>query len=167
MHQAHTPESNELAISVEPARFQDLHAVAAIQREAFRPGLAYSRFALLVLWALPIATFLIARDPSTGEVLGNVITDRYRGNTRIVNIAVAERARRRGVGRQLLRAVEQRYPEGNIVLAVEQGNVAAQRLYENEGYLRIAVTRDYYGINNHGYTMKKVRRNQPTSITSP
>ncbi len=167
MHQAHTPDHPELTVIVEPARFGDLRAIAAIQREAFRPGLAYSRVALALLWALPIATFLVARDAATSNILGNVITDRYRGNTRIVNIAVAMGARRRGIGRELLRALDQYCPEGDIVLAVEQRNITAQRLYEHEGYIQTAMIRDYYGVNNHGYTMKKVRRNLPGSVTSP
>lgn len=169
MHQARTPEQTETALTVvvEPAGFGDLGAVAAIQRESFRPGLAYSRVALMLLWALPIATFLVARDSATGDIVGNVITDRYRGNTRIVNIAVARDARRRGSARQMLWAIDQQCPEGDIVLAVEESNLAAQRLYEREGYIRTSVNRDYYGVNNHGYTMKKVRRNRPVSVTSP
>jgi ribosomal protein S18 acetylase RimI-like enzyme len=166
-----TPVSNHtrtaLTVVVEPAGFGDLGAVAAIQRESFRPGLAYSRVALMLLWALPIATFLVARDSATGDIVGNVITDRYRGNTRIVNIAVARDARRRGIARQMLWAIDQQCPEGDIVLAVEESNLAAQRLYEREGYIRTSVNRDYYGVNNHGYTMKKVRRNRPASVTSP
>ena len=154
-------------ITVDDVRFGDLAAVAAIQRGAFRPGLAYSRFALVVLWLLPSATFLVARDAHTDEVLGNLITDRYRGNTRIVNIAVVKEARRQGIGRQLIRMLDKRCPEGDIVLSVEASNVTAQRLYEEEGFVRTAVTRDYYGPGNHGYTMKKPRRSGPVSVTAP
>jgi len=167
MHQANTPDPTELPVIIQPARFQDIRMVGTIQREAFRPGLAYSRFALVVLWALPIATFLVARDAGTGDVVGNIICDLHQGNVRVVNVAVAKRVRRGGIGSQLLREVDQRFPDGDIVLAVEQENLAAQRLYEHEGFLRIAITRDYYGINHHGYTMKKIRRNRPASITSP
>src|SRR5690606_7528753 len=119
-------------ITIDTARFRDILPVAAIQRDAFRPGLAYSRFALTVLWLLPAATFLVARDAHTGEVLGNLITDRHRGNTRIVNIAVARHARRQGIGRQLLRVLDERCPEGDVVLSVEATNTSAQRLYEEE-----------------------------------
>ncbi|HYH12671.1 MAG TPA: GNAT family N-acetyltransferase [Thermomicrobiales bacterium] len=154
-------------ITIDQARFRDLLAVAAIQRDAFRPGLAYSRFALVVLWLLPAATFLVARDAGTGEVLGNLITDRHRGNTRIVNIAVAKHARRQGIGRRLLRVLDERCPEGDIVLSVEASNTSAQRLYEEEGFVRTAVTRDYYGPGHHGYTMKKPRRSRSVSVTAP
>lgn len=154
-------------VTIDNARFRDISAVATIQRDAFRPGLAYSRFALFVLWALPAATFLVAKDAHSGEVVGNLITDRHRGNTRIVNIAVARHARRQGVGRQLLRELYERCPDEDIVLSVEASNTSAQRLYEDEGFVRTAVTRDYYGPGHHGYTMKKPRRSRTVSVTAP
>ena len=165
MHQQSEQPSRRIAI--EPARFRDLSAVARIQRDAFRPGLAYGRFALIVLWMLPAATFLVARDTASGAVVGNLIADRYRGNTRIVNIAVAKDARRQGIGRQLLRTLDSCCPEGDVVLSVEADNISAQRLYEQEGYIRTAMTRDYYGPGRHGYTMKRHRREVPVSVTMP
>jgi ribosomal protein S18 acetylase RimI-like enzyme len=154
-------------IIVAPARLGDIAAVARIQRESFRPGLAYSRFALALLWLLPITSFFVARDASTGEVLGNLITDRLNGNTRIINIAVAPHARRQGVGRQMLREIDQCCPEGDVMLSVEVENTAAQRLYEQEGYVRTTISRDYYGAGRHGYIMKRPRRARATSITAP
>lgn len=167
MHQEHNRNATTTATTVEPVAFRDLSAVARIQRESFRPGLAYGRFALITLWLLPLATFLVARDTVTGEVLGNIIADRQQGSTRIINIAVAPRVRRQGLGRQLLHALYERCPDGDVVLAVEQVNTAAQRLYEAEGFVRTAAMRDYYGRGHHGYTMRKVRRDQRTSITAP
>lgn len=165
MHQP-TPQPSR-RIAIEPVHFRDLSAVVHIQRDSFRPGLAYGRFALVVLWLLPAATFLVARDAATGAVVGNLIADRYRGNTRVVNIAVAKDARRQGIGRQLLRALDGWCPEGDIVLSVEADNTSAQRLYEQEGYIRTAMMRDYYGPGRHGYTMKRHRRPQPVSVTAP
>lgn len=167
MHQAPKQAPITRKVTIKNARFGDLRAVAAIQRESFRPGLAYSTFALAMLWVLPIATFLVAREPETGKVVGNLITDRHRGNTRIINIAVARNARRQGIGRQMLRALDDCCPAGDIILSVEADNTSAQRLYEDEGYVRTAATRDYYGPGNHGYTMKRVRRVPNTSVTAP
>lgn len=153
-------------VRIAPASFRDLAAVAAIQREAFRPGLAYGRFALGLLWGLPTTTFLVARDATTGEILGNVITDRIGGNTRIANVAVARRARRAGIGSALMREVEARCAHGDLVLAVQAENTAAQRLYLREGYVRTSISRDYYGPGQDGYMMKKARRGS-TGITVP
>lgn len=165
MQQQHEQPSRRVEIA--PVRFGDLSAVAAIQRDAFRPGLAYGRLALVVLWLLPAATFLVARDAANGAVVGNLIADRFRSNTRIVNIAVAKDARRQGIGRQLLRSLDTWCPEGDVVLSVEADNTTAQRLYEQEGYIRTAMTRDYYGPGRHGYTMKRYRRPQQVSVTAP
>ena len=154
-------------VTIGKARLGDLRTVASIQRESFRPGLAYSLFALVTLWALPITTFLVARDRKTGEVLGNLISDGHRGNTRIVNIAVARSARRQGIARQMLRALDEYCPAGDVILSVEASNTSAQRLYEDEGYIRTATTRDYYGPGDHGYTMKRIRRAHNTSVTAP
>lgn len=167
MHAPQHSNRTDREITIATARLRDIPAVASIQRDAFRPGLAYSRFALVVLWLLPVTTFLVARDAATGEVLGNLITDRYRGNTRIVNIAVAKHARRQGIGRKLLRVLDERCPDGDIVLSVEADNATAQRLYEDEGYIRTAITRDYYGTGRHGYTMKRTRHHRPVSLTAP
>lgn len=167
MHQEYALDLSTTAVVIQPAGFRDLSAVINIQRESFRPGLAYGRFALIALWMLPMATFLVLKDPSNDEVLGNVIADRQGGNTRIINVAVGSRFRRQGLGRQLLRAIDQRCPHGDLVLAVEQANKAAQRLYEDEGFVRTASMRDYYGRGQHGYTMKKVRGARQTSISAP
>jgi [ribosomal protein S18]-alanine N-acetyltransferase len=163
----HPPSPEPRSIIITPARLGDISAVARIQRESFRPGLAYSRFALAFLWLLPMTSFLVARDASTGDVLGNLITDRLHGNTRIINIAVAQQARRQGVGRQMLRELDRWCPEGDVMLSVEAENTGAQRLYEQEGYVRTTVSRDYYGAGRHGYVMKRPRRARATSITAP
>lgn len=154
-------------ITIDTARLRDIPAVARIQRQAFRHGLAYSPFALGVLWLMPGVTFLVARDAATGEPVGNVIVDRYRGNARIVNLAVATAARRQGIGRQLIRVLDARCPEGDVVLSVEAENAGAQRLYEQEGFVRTAMLKDYYGAGQHGYTMKKSRRARAASVTAP
>lgn len=167
MHQALNQEPGMRKVTIGKARLGDLRRVAAIQRQSFRPGLAYSLFSLVTLWALPITTFLVARDRNTGEVLGNLIADRHRSNTRIINIAVAKRARRQGIARQMLRALDEYCPAGDVILSVEASNTSAQQLYEAEGYVRTATTRDYYGPGDHGYTMKRIRRAHNTSVTAP
>lgn len=160
------PAPSSPVVSIEPVRFADISTVARIQRESFRPGLAYSRFALVLLWLLPITTFLVARN-TTGAVLGNIITDRQQRNTRVINIAVASHARRQGIGRQLLQALDRFCPDGDIVLSVEAGNTGAQRLYEDQGFVRTAISRDYYGNGRHAYVMKRPRSAHATSLTAP
>ncbi len=150
------------SIRIEPARWSDIAAVVAIQRESFRPTLAYGRFALTMLKLLPSAHFFVARTPDL-EVAGCVIGDVNRGNARVMNIAVHPRARRQGIGAALLRHIEQELPTGNVVLVAEEHNTAAQALYEREGYVREGVATNYYGRNRHGIWMRKIRVHTPDS----
>ena len=147
------PHSSPVAIG--PVRFRELRAVARVQRHSFRPGLAYNFSALALLWLLPSATFFVARDARTGEVLGCCITDRQEGRVRIVNIAVIPAARRRGIATALLRQIAAAEPNREIELIVEERNEGAQALYRREGFVRTGFARDYYGTGNHGIWMRR------------
>ena len=165
-------DATSAGIVVGNARLRDLRAVAKVQRLSFRPGLAYRFSVLLTLWFLPFVTFLVARREATGEVVGCMIGDRYRGGVRIMNIAVHPDARRQGIGRLLLRAISDRLPDGDLVLMVEEQNRGAQALYEAEGFTRSGYQRNYYGANRHGIEMTlrrgarpAIRNGKPTSGT--
>ena len=150
-------------IAIDNARLRDLRAVAEIQRQSFRPELAYRFTVLLTLRLLPFVTFLVARREGTGEVVGCMIGDRYRGGVRIMNVAVHPDARRQGIGRLLLRAISDRLPEGDLMLMVEEQNRGAQALYEAEGFTRSGYQRNYYGANRHGIEMTLRRGAEPTA----
>ena len=143
---------------IDPVRLRDLRAVAAIQRRSFRPALAYGMSALFILRFFPRTIFLVARDTASREVIGCGIADRYRGDLRIMNLAVDPSWQRRGVGGALLDHLERLSPVGDCVLMVEEWNTGAQALYKRQGYARSGFARDYYGRNRHGIWMKKVRR---------
>jgi [ribosomal protein S18]-alanine N-acetyltransferase len=156
-------QSRTSAIVIENARFRDLRAVAEIQKQSFRPELAYRFAVLLTLWILPFVTFLVARRSTTGEVVGCMIGDRTRDEVRIMNIAVHPDARREGVGTALLHAIADRLPTGNLVLMVEEPNRGAQALYEAQGFTRSGYQRNYYGPNRHGIEMTLRRGRQPAT----
>ncbi len=146
----------EARVTIERARWRDLRPIAAIQKASFRPGLAYGLVALWVLRVMPGVTFLVARLPET-PVAGCIIADRDRSSLRVMNLAVAVEARRKGVGAALLRAAERAIPDGDSVLVSEMGNTGAQALYGREGYERHGIARDYYGPGHHGVQMRKRR----------
>jgi ribosomal protein S18 acetylase RimI-like enzyme len=115
---------------------------------------------LFVLWLLPHVRFLVARD---GErIIGCAIGDRQGGQSRVINLCVDPTARRQGIGTRLLRALEASLPHGDVVLMVEEGNVAAQALYRKEGYRPVGTSRNYYGRGNDGIWMQKSRTPQST-----
>jgi ribosomal protein S18 acetylase RimI-like enzyme len=152
---AAAPVARERAVTVAPARFGDLWAVARLQRRAFGPALAYGRATLLVLWLLPQVRFLVARD---GErIVGCAIGDRQGKDGRVINLCVDPSDRRRGIGTLLLRAAEGALPAGNVLLMVEEDNVGARALYTREGYGQVGVAQHYYGRGHHGVWMQKQR----------
>lgn len=149
-------------VIVAPARLRDIRAVGRIQRRAFKPRLAYSSGTLLMLWALPSVQFLVARRET--EVLGCALGDRHQGQARVVNLAVDPIARRQGIGRALLAALEEVLPDGDAVLMVEEQNAAARALYAASGYAEIRLARDYYGRGQHGVWMEKRRTGQAAPV---
>jgi ribosomal protein S18 acetylase RimI-like enzyme len=148
-------DASESWAKVGPVRLGELRKVVKLQKRAFRPPLAYGFSTLLVLWALPHVKFLVARD---GErIVGCAIGDRQGGQSRVITICVDPTARRQGIGRLLLRALETALPKGSMVLMVEEGNTAAESLYRSEGYNAVGNSRDYYGRGLHGIWMQKQR----------
>ncbi len=151
-------------IRIEPARWADLGAVMEIQRAAFRPGLAYGRFALITLKLTPGVSFLVARTNDL-PVAGCIIGDQYRGDARVMNVAVHPSARRQGIGSRLLRALEAALPNGDMVLMAEEPNRGAQALYAKEGYERTGRVLNYYGRGRNGISMRKRRSTRSGTIS--
>jgi ribosomal-protein-alanine N-acetyltransferase len=147
--------ARDAGLSIEPASLSDLFNVARLQRRCFRRSLAYRPLTLLMLHLWPRARFLVAREE--GEIVGCVIGDTHGGQSRVISICVDPDRRRRGVGTRLLNEVEGRLHEGNVILMVEAGNEAAQRLYRKRGYLPVGESRDYYGRGRSGIWMQKTR----------
>jgi ribosomal protein S18 acetylase RimI-like enzyme len=147
------PEPAEVIIA--PVRMRDLWQVRTLQRRSFRRGLAYSISTLTLLWALPTVRFLVARHGD--RVLGCAIGDRSSGQSRVINLAVDPDARRHGIGRQLLHALEVALPQGDMILMVQEENAGARRLYEKAGYHDVGVGRNYYGRGQDGIWMRKRR----------
>lgn len=142
-----------------PVRFSDLRTVAALQKRAFKPRLAYGFSTLVLLWVLPHVRFLIAREDRV--IVGCAIGDRNGGQSRVVNICVDPEMQRKGIGAELLRRLEQALPLGDVMLMVESDNPAARGLYKKEGYKDVGVSRDYYGRGKDGIWMQKQRAPNP------
>jgi ribosomal-protein-alanine N-acetyltransferase len=99
------------------------------------------------------------RGPAAAErVLGFITVARDRGFGLIVTVDVHPDHRRRGVGRALLRAGEQRLRDWGItgaVLTVGSKNQPAQRLYEREGYFLYRRIPGYYESGDDALEMHK------------
>ena len=156
------PADLPASLEIGPVRWRELRAVARLQRRAFSRRLAYGLGTLCLLWALPSVTFLVARRD--GRVVGCGIGDIHVNQGRVINLATDPDVRRQGVGRALLRALEDAFPTGSVVLVVEENNTAARALYASSGYGHQRHSRDYYGRGRHGVWMEKIR---PVDIPGP
>jgi ribosomal protein S18 acetylase RimI-like enzyme len=142
-------------VAIASARLRDLPGVAALQRRAFPPGLAYTLGTLAVLWILPWVRVLVARRD--GQVVGCVIGDRVLDGGRVINLAVDPVAQRQGIGTALLVAIEQALPGGDMTLMVQSGNSPARALYRSAGYEDQTENPNYYGPGRPGVWMRKRR----------
>lgn len=126
------------------ATASDLPQVAAIERAAFSDPWAPVAFERLL--NDPRVLFLVAVSPDD-HVLGYVVAWFVLDEGEIGNLAVADAARRRGVGGTLLdAALEAAHARGVdvVYLEVRDSNAAARALYAARGFEVVARRPRYY-----------------------
>lgn len=77
----------------------------------------------------------------------------------IATIAVDPHWQRRGVGRMLLRACEERISQPRVKLSVRISNHGAIALYEKEGYQTVDIWGRYYSDYEDALVMEKILGN--------
>jgi ribosomal protein S18 acetylase RimI-like enzyme len=138
------------------ASFLDLNALNKLERACFGKD-AWPWLDLVAVLTFPDVVRLKAVE--AGQMIGFVAGDpRPReGLAWIATIGVAPEFRRRGIGRDLLRACEARLGQRRLRLSVRTSNEGAIRLYEGEGYERVEVWQRYYVDGEAAIIMQKVR----------
>lgn len=145
-------------MNIRAANVSDLPAVLRLERAC--PAAAHwteshYRDALVAAGGGPERLFLVASpapDPSTATpeepALSGFLVARYLApEWELENIVVAEDARRRGIGRQLLSALMARAREANsqfVFLEVRESNLPARALYEKAGFREAGRRKGYY-----------------------
>ena len=124
-----------MSIEVRSGRLADLAAVAAIQSAApeaaqWDPHDYLAHDLLVAESAGSIAGFAVARRVAPGE-------------SELLNLAVAPRERRRGIGRALWALVLLRH-SGEIWLEVRASNAVARSFYNYLGFVEVASRPGYY-----------------------
>ena len=82
-----------------------------------------------------------------GEPAGYCVVMIAAGEAHLLNLSVAAKWQRRGIGREALgfiAGLAREYGAGKILLEVRPSNAAAIALYSSAGFSEIAVRRDYY-----------------------
>jgi ribosomal-protein-alanine N-acetyltransferase len=140
-----------------PFRPADLDTLFEIDRECFPPGISYPREELRRFVEFRGGKTWIAEEG--GEIAGFLIAHRQPGRVgHIVTIDVREQVRRRGVGRELMRAAEE-WAHSNrlqlIYLETAEDNRAAQAFYEALGYDKVEKIPRYYSNGMAAWVMIK------------
>ena len=131
-------------MSVEPAGVHRAGALATLHAMAFDKSWGEAEFAELMG-----SPGVLVLEAGEGFIMIRVLAE----EAEILTLAVAPHARRRGVGRELLRAglaAAETAAASAMFLEVAEGNAAAVALYESEGFERAGVRRGYYARAGQG-----------------
>jgi len=126
----------------------DLGQVMAIEGASFNAP--WSRQLFLTEFRNPaVSTLLVALDArqSSRTVAGYIVFWVVADEIHIMNLAVAQKARRQGIGEELVRyGLRHGYRKGAQVafLEVRASNSAAQVLYSHLGFTRAGLRKGYY-----------------------
>ena len=129
-------------------KLRDLNSIEEIERASYPTPWSRSMFAGEL--AKPSSICLGAIEAETEELVGYLIISRYVDAWHVMNIAVADEYRRRGVATRLMeRLFEITSSDGarGYTLEVRVSNEAAIKLYEGLGFRPRGVRRGYYTDN--------------------
>ena len=159
-----------MAWLVRAATVADLDAIMAIETPTFTTD-AWSKQNMRSELLSPHTVYLVAFDDGAPEVTSGyagLLAPRGGGQADIQTIAVADDARRRGLGRELMTTLIDAATERGateIFLEVRADNPGAQELYRSLGFEQIAVRPRYYqpdGID--ALIMRLTLAGAPTTI---
>lgn len=142
-------------MEIQTASLRDLGALRRLEHVCFEKD-AWPLLDLIAVLTWPEVIRLKAVED--GEMIGFIAGD-PRSSQRtswIVTIGVDPRYRRRGIGRELLRACEQRTRLPRMKLTVRMSNQPAISLYETEGYRYVDIWKRYYNDGEDGLVMEKL-----------
>jgi ribosomal-protein-alanine N-acetyltransferase len=145
-------------MDIQPASLRDLNALRRLEQACFEKD-AWPLLDLIAVLTWPDVIRLKAVE--NGELIGFVAGDPRSSEdaTWIATIGVHPRYQRRGIGRILLRACEQKTKLPRVKLTVRMSNQGAISLYEKEGYHSIDIWKRYYNDGEDGLVMEKRLRN--------
>jgi ribosomal-protein-alanine N-acetyltransferase len=141
-------------MEIQTASLRDLSALRHLEHACFEKD-AWPLLDLIAVLSWPDVIKLKAVE--AGEMVGFVAGDPRpsEGASWIATIGVDPRYQRRGIGRALLRACEERITLPRVKLTVRMSNQAAISLYEKEGYRSVDIWKKYYNDGEDGLVMEK------------
>lgn len=145
------------AITIRPARIEDLDRLVQIENRSFTTD-RFSRRTFRYLLTRANAVTLVAE--ADGRIIGYAMVLFHRGTflARLYSLAVDPACRSLGVGSKLIEAAERLALAHDCVtlrLEVRQDNLSAIRLYQQHGYKPQETVPDYYEDHMNALRMEK------------
>jgi [ribosomal protein S18]-alanine N-acetyltransferase len=135
-----------------PLSAAEAPALAVLHAAAFPPAEA---------WGSDAIALMLGLEGGYGfgvEGEGFILARAVAGEAEVLTLAVAPRARRRGVAAALLRAAVVGAQERDaqvMFLEVSDANTAAQRLYEAAGFVAVGRRRQYYADGSDALVLSR------------
>lgn len=142
---------------MQPAGTQDADRLAALHAAAFRRGWSTEEFERLLIERNVVADRAMAGARIAGFVISRLAADQ----AEILSVAVAYRHRGQGLARKLLDVHLGRlagYGISSVFLEVDEGNVAARRLYAGLRFSQVGRRERYYAEAGGSGTALVLRR---------
>ena len=141
-------------MEIQPATIRDLGALRRLEQACFEKD-AWSLLDLIAVLTWPDVVRLKAVE--NGELIGFVAGDPRPSEEAswVATLAVDPRYQRRGIGRALLHACQEKTHLPRMKLTVRMSNAAAISLYEKEGYRSVDIWKRYYIDGEDGLVMEK------------
>ena len=137
----------------------DLPVVISLEREIFqKEAWSVSQFKE-ELAGVPLSRFYVVAE-NEGEIIGygGIAQGAPNFEADIHTIAVAEKFRKKGIGRQIMASLEDwaiKRGAKEIFLEMRTSNLEAKPLYESMNYQVISTRKNYYGSGIDAYVMRK------------
>lgn len=136
-----------VAVALRPMAADHLATIIALEVELFGPE-AWTEGILRDELAQPESRhYVVAVEPAEGgpeRIVGYAGLARFDHEALVTTIGVVPDRRRTGLGAFLLTDLLAAAGDRPVVLEVEIGNTAAQRLYQRHGFAVVGVRRGYY-----------------------
>jgi N-alpha-acetyltransferase 10/11 len=144
-------------MEIQSASLRDLGSLRRLEQACFEKD-AWPLLDLIAVLSWPDVIKLKAVDQ--GDMIGFVAGDPRPSEsaTWVATIGVDPRYQRRGIGRALLHACEEKAKLPRMKLTVRMSNEGAISLYEKEGYRSIDIWKRYYNDGEDGLVMEKKLR---------
>ena len=127
---------------IEILRMNESHVAAVAELEKQNFSLPWDEASVRSELTNKLALWLVAVED--GQTVGYVGSQTVLQEADMMNIAVADSHRRRGIARMLVQELIRQLDAYQLTLEVRQSNVPAISLYESMGFQQVGLRKNYY-----------------------